>query len=328
MAVQPFRASTRLGGKAPGFGSQADRPGAAAGTVHAAKPRGRVFLVGAGPGDPDLLTVRACRIIGEADVILTDFLVGEGVLAYASPDAEVISVGKAKGRHSKTQAEINALIVAHARAGRTVVRLKGGDPFMFGRGGEEVDILRASGLSCEVVPGITAAAAAAASLQIPLTHRDLARTVTFVSGHGAGDGKADFSGFDFSAMAAGRATLAVYMGVSTAPVLAAKLLASGWSPATPVLVVENAARANEKRTGTTLDVMANAPERLSFGSPAVLLIGEVAGLSAQGEVTYVAARIVPGSRDSRDNAGRRQRDITDLSSRSALSIALTELSHA
>jgi uroporphyrin-III C-methyltransferase len=304
--------------------SQAETVRADGKAVTAAAP-GRVILVGAGPGDADLLTVRACRAIAEADVILTDFLVGDGVLDHASPEAEIISVGKAKGRHSKTQAEINALIVAHAREGKTVVRLKGGDPFMFGRGGEEVDIVRASGLACEVVPGITAATAAAASLQIPLTHRDLSRTVTFLSGHGAGDGRADFSDLDLAALASGRATLAVYMGVSTAPVLAGQLLAAGWSPATPVMIVENASRANEKRTGTTLDVLAKEPERLMFASPAVLLIGEVAGLSANGHVTYVAAQ--------RGSAGKAPVDETrhprdGQRAMSALSIALTELSHA
>lgn len=248
---------------------------------------GRVILVGAGPGDPELLTIKAVRALEAADVILTDFLVGEGVLDYARDDAEIVSVGKAKGRHSKTQAEINALIVAYAREGKTVVRLKGGDPFLFGRGGEEVETLRASGIDCEVVPGITAATAAAASLQIPLTQRGISQTVTFVSGHAAGDGEPDFGDIDFAALRDGNATLAVYMGVSTAGVLAQKLLDAGWSPATPVMAVERASRSDERRVATTLDVLASDTKRLALKGPAILICGEVAGLDAKGEVERV-----------------------------------------
>ena len=190
---------------------------------------GRVLLVGAGPGDPELLTLKAVRALKSADVILHDGHVSQGVLDYARREAQLISVAKARGRHSRTQAEINALIVALARQGKTVVRLKGGDPFVFGRGGEEIDILRASGIPVEVVPGITAATAASASLQIPLTHRDIARSVTFISGHAAGDGAADFDQVDFAALANRRSTLAVYMGLATAGALAQTLLAAGWS---------------------------------------------------------------------------------------------------
>ena len=253
---------------------------------------GRVYLVGAGPGDPDLLTVKAVRVISLADVILHDGHVSDGVLAYAPATATLISVAKARGRHSKTQAEINALIVAHARAGRTVVRLKGGDPFMFGRGGEEIDILRASGIACEVVPGITAATAASASLQIPLTHRDFSRSVTFISGHAAGDGAPDFDQVDFSALATGRATLAVYMGLATAGTLAATLLAAGWSPATPLIAVERASHATERRVHTTLDQLAHDPASLQLSGPTVFLIGEVASLDAAGDVRRIAFQAV------------------------------------
>ncbi|MEO1544311.1 MAG: uroporphyrinogen-III C-methyltransferase [Pseudomonadota bacterium] len=271
---------------------------------------GQVTLVGAGPGDADLLTVRAVRAIQEADVILTDFLVGDGVLDYAHADAEIVSVGKAKGRHSKTQAEINALIVAFARDGKRVVRLKGGDPFMFGRGGEEIDILRASGIACDVVPGITAAAAAAASLQIPLTHRDFARTVTFLSGHAPGDAEPDFGGLDFKALKSGGTTLAIYMGVATAHRLGAHLIAEGWSKATPVIAVERASQNSERRVVTTLDVLATDDESLALKGPAVLLIGEVAGLTPAGDVDHVFSKV---------EAAR---------TGSAFSLALEEMSHA
>ncbi len=253
----------------------------------AARP-GRVILVGAGPGDPELLTLKAVRALKSADVILHDGHVGAGVLEYARREAEVISVAKARGKHSKTQAEINALIVSYAKAGKTVVRVKGGDPFVFGRGGEEIDILRASGIAVEVVPGITAATAAAASLQIPLTHRDISRSVTFISGHAAGDGAAEFDQVDFAALANGRATLAVYMGLATAGTLAAKLLTSGWSPATPLIAVERASQPNERRVAATLDQLAANPAGLGLSGPTFLLIGEVASLPAAGHITHLA----------------------------------------
>ncbi|MGE8943230.1 siroheme synthase CysG [Leptospira interrogans] len=253
----------------------------------AGPPAGRVLLVGAGPGDPDLLTLKAVRALKSADVILYDGLVGDGVLEYARREAQTISVAKARGRHSKTQAEINALMVAFARDGKTVVRLKGGDPFIFGRGGEELDCLRASGIPVEVVPGITAAVAAAASLQIPLTHRDISHSVTFVSGHAAGDGASDFDQVEFGALASGQATLAVYMGLATARALAEKLIASGWRTTTPVIAVERASQARERRVATTLAQLSEDPKRLGLDGPTLLLIGEVAALPSAGHVTHV-----------------------------------------
>ena len=250
---------------------------------------GRVLLVGAGPGDPELLTLKAVRALKAADVILHDHLAVAAVLVHARREAEIISVGKAKGRHSRSQAEINELILHYARHGKTVVRLKGGDPFMFGRGGEEIDILRASGIAVEVIPGITAAMAASASLQIPLTHRELSRSVTFLSGHKAGDGSAEFDQVEFAALANSRATLAVYMAVSTCGALAKNLLAAGWSPATPVIAVEQASHATERRVSTTLDVVATSPEKLGLSRAAVFIVGEVASLDAAGIVERVAA---------------------------------------
>ena len=249
---------------------------------------GRVLLVGAGPGDPDLLTLKAVRALKDADVILYDYHASEA-LVHARREAEIVCVGKAKGRHSRTQTEINDLIVQYARQGKTVVRLKGGDPFMFGRGVEEIDSVRASGIAVEVIPGITAAMAASASLQIPLTHRDVARSVTFLSGHKAGDGTPDFNQADFRALANNRATLAIYMAVSTSGALAKALLSAGWSPATPVIAVEQASHAHERRVATTLDVLSETPERLGLTKASVLIVGEVASLEPAGAITRIAA---------------------------------------
>ena len=250
-------------------------------------PLGRVILVGAGPGDPDLLTLKAVRALKSADVILYDGLVNDGVLEYARREAQMISVAKARGRHSKTQAEINALMVAFAREGKTVVRLKGGDPFIFGRGGEELDCLRASGIAVEVVPGITAAVAAAASLQIPLTHRDISHSVTFVSGHAAGDGAPDFDQVAFHALAGGQSTLAVYMGLATAGALAEKLISSGWRTTTPVIAIERASQIDERRVATTLAQLSEDPQRLGLDGPTLLIIGEIAALPAAGDVRHI-----------------------------------------
>lgn len=251
---------------------------------------GRVVLVGAGPGDPELLTLKAVRALKAADVVLYDGLVGKAVLDYARREAELIPVGKSKGAHSVAQAEINRLLVLHARAGKTVVRLKGGDPFIFGRGGEELDALRAAGIESEVVPGITAGVAAAASVQIPLTHREHAHSVTFVSGHAAASDRPDFDGIDLAALAKGGNTLVLYMGVSTSGTVAEQLLAAGWAPHTPVLAVENASRDDERRVRADLAQLAADPASLGLESPAVLFFGEVAGLAVSGTVDEVLAR--------------------------------------
>jgi uroporphyrin-III C-methyltransferase/precorrin-2 dehydrogenase/sirohydrochlorin ferrochelatase len=252
-------------------------------------PRGRVLLVGAGPGDPELLTMKAIRALKAADVIFYDRLVGEGVLDHARREAELVEVGKAKGAHSISQDEINALLVERARAGQTVVRLKGGDPFIFGRGGEELEALREAGVSVEIVPGVTAGIAAAASLQIPLTHRNVSHTVTFLSGHEAGGAEPSFEHLDLAALAGGKNTLLVYMGVSTAGVIARKLIEAGFRPDLPVLAVENATREDERRVLATVAELAARPERLNLKSPAVLIFGEVAGLPAAGLVEDILA---------------------------------------
>ncbi|MEM7397361.1 MAG: siroheme synthase CysG [Pseudomonadota bacterium] len=252
-------------------------------------PKGRVLLVGAGPGDPELLTMKAIRALKAADVVFYDKLAGAQVLELARREAELIPVGKAKGAHSVPQAEINALLVARAQTGQTVVRLKGGDPFIFGRGGEELDALRAAAIPVEVIPGVTAGAAAAASLQIPLTHRDVSHTVTFLSGHEAGGKAPSFEHLDLRALASGNNTLVVYMGVTTGAVIAQRLLAAGFREALPVIAVENASRANERRVATTISVLASDPGSLGLSSPAVLIFGEVAGLPAAGVVETVLA---------------------------------------
>jgi uroporphyrin-III C-methyltransferase/precorrin-2 dehydrogenase/sirohydrochlorin ferrochelatase len=233
--------------------------------------------------------MKAVRALKAADVILYDRLVGEGVLDHARREAELIPVGKAKGLHSVPQSEINALLIQRARAGQTVVRLKGGDPFIFGRGGEELDALREAGIATEIVPGVTAGIAAAASLQIPLTHRDMSHTVTFLSGHEAGGQEPSFEHLDLAALAGGKNTLLVYMGVTTAGAIANKLLATGFAASLPVIAVENASREDERRVAATIADLAANPERLNLKSPAILIFGEVAGLPAHGMVEDILA---------------------------------------
>ena len=236
---------------------------------------GSVAIVGAGPGDPDLLTLRALRLLQDADVIVHDRLVGEGVLELARRDAERIFVGKARGNHSLSQDGINALLAARAQAGQRVVRLKGGDPFVFGRGGEEVEHLRARGIAVEVVAGITAATGCAAAAGLPLTHRDMAQSVTFVTAH-ARDGEPQL---DWRALATPRQTLVVYMGVAVADRLASRLIEHGLSADTPVAVIENGTLPTQRVvTGTLRDLGLLITER-GIAGPAALVIGEVARLA-------------------------------------------------
>lgn len=247
---------------------------------------GRVHIVGCGPGDPDLLTVRAVRVIAAADVVLYDRLVGPAVFAHVRPGARRIDVGKARGRPGVGQPAIHALMVRHARAGRRVVRLKGGDPFVFGRGGEELDCLRAAGIAAEVVPGITAATGCAAAAGIPLTHRDLASAVTFVTGHDC-DG-AD-GGPDWATLARVRHTLVVYMGLAGAGAIAARLIGGGMEAATPVAVVENGTRPGQRvLRGRLADLEALVAEHAVAG-PALIIVGRVAASGDEALVSLVAA---------------------------------------
>lgn len=244
------------------------RPGAGAGTGH-------VWLVGAGPGDPDLLTVKALKVLKTADVVVHDGLVSDEILGLAPADARRISVAKRKSRHSYAQDEINRMLVAFAREGLTVVRLKGGDPFMFGRGGEELEACREAGVICDVVPGITAALAASASAGAPLTHRGSAQAVTFVTGHAAAGAEPDL---DWASLARANQTVVIYMGLSMAAPIAARLTGAGRSAATPALIVENASRADERRIVTTLGALAQAAAGLT--GPALLIVGEAMALAA------------------------------------------------
>jgi uroporphyrin-III C-methyltransferase / precorrin-2 dehydrogenase / sirohydrochlorin ferrochelatase len=244
------------------------------------KPRtGVVHLVGAGPGDPELLTLKALRLLSEADVIIYDRLVGEAIMDLARRDAERFYVGKARSNHSVPQDQIHALLVEQARLGRRVVRLKGGDPFVFGRGGEEVEALKAAGIEVHITPGITAALGCAASTGVPLTHRDHAQSVTFITGHAKdGDHNHNPLQLDWAALSAPNHTLVIYMGVATAQVITDKLTGHGRAPDTPVLVIENGTRQSEKRRLTHLlalpGVLTDDPPQ----GPTLLLIGEVAGL--------------------------------------------------
>ncbi|MFM1960903.1 MAG: uroporphyrinogen-III C-methyltransferase [Pseudomonadota bacterium] len=231
--------------------------------------QGRVWLTGAGPGDPDLMTVRAVRVLSEAEVVVHDGLVPAAILDLAPPTARRISVAKRKSRHTYAQDEINRLLVGLALEGLRVVRLKGGDPFIFGRGGEELEACRAAGVPCEVVPGVTAALAASASAGAPLTHRDSAQAVTFVTGHAAGEGEPDL---DWEALARANHTVAVYMGASTAGRIAGRLIAAGRSASTPALVVFRASQPDERRVSVRLGDLAEAAA--SDTGPALLLIGE------------------------------------------------------
>ena len=231
---------------------------------------GTVYLVGAGPGDPDLLTLRAARLLGAAELVVHDGLVDPAVLALAHPAAELVSVAKSRARHTLPQHEIDALLVREARKGRDVVRLKGGDPFVFGRGGEEAEACLAAGVPVEVVPGVTSALGAAAAAQIPLTHRDSASVVSFVAGQCKGLTEQNWAG-----LAGKGRTLVIFMGVKTAPRIAEKLMADGLAPDVPLAVIENAARPHMRVLRGPLAALTELVERGRVKSPALIVIGEV-----------------------------------------------------
>ncbi|TRD10688.1 uroporphyrinogen-III C-methyltransferase [Erythrobacter insulae] len=231
---------------------------------------GTIYLVGAGPGDPDLLTLRAARLIERASVIVHDGLVSPEILAMASPEARLISVAKKRSKHTLPQDQINALLVKEALEGRDVVRLKGGDPLIFGRGGEEAEDAKAAGVPVQIVPGISAANGAAAATQIALTHRDAASIVSFVAGQCKG-----LSDQDWSGLAGKGRTLVIYMGVKTAPQIAEKLMADGLAPDMPVAVIENAARTDMRVVRGMLASLPDLVRRERIKSPALIVIGEV-----------------------------------------------------
>ncbi|MFC5371078.1 siroheme synthase CysG [Brevundimonas faecalis] len=247
----------------------------AAAAPHEMPPQGLVHIVGAGPGDPELLTLKALRALQDADVIIHDRLVSPEILDRARRDARRIYVGKSRGDHSVPQDEIERLMIEEARAGHRVVRLKGGDPFVFGRGGEELEAMRAAGIETIVVPGVTAALACAASTGLPLTHRDHAQAVTFVTGQPKPGGV----DADWSRLAAPNHTLAVYMGAGQAERIAADLLAAGRDGATPVAVIENGSRPDQRVVKGRLDRLGALIARLDLTGPALLFIGETAALA-------------------------------------------------
>lgn len=231
---------------------------------------GTVYLVGAGPGDPDLLTLRAARLIETAEVLVHDGLVSEEILAMAPATARRISVAKKRAHHTLPQEDINALLVREALAGRDVVRLKGGDPLIFGRGGEEAEEVWAQGVPVEIVPGVSAANGAAAAAQIPLTHRDHASIVSFVAGQCKGLTDQDWTG-----LAGKGRTLVIYMGVKTAPMIAEKLMDDGLTPQVPVAVIENASRQDMRVLRGPLAELPDLVERHAVRSPALIIIGDV-----------------------------------------------------
>ena len=247
--------------------------------------RGHVTLVGAGPGDPELLTLKAVRAIGAATVLLVDDLVNDAVLELASATARIVRVGKRGGCQSTPQAFIDKLMATEALRGERVVRLKGGDPFVFGRGGEEAERLRAQGIAVTVVNGITSGLAAATALGVPLTHREHAHGVVFVTGHARDDAQA----LEWPVLAAAAAqglTLVVYMGVTHLESMQAGLLC-GLSAATPAAVVQHATLPTERRLVCTLGELAHEVRRQGFGSPAIVIVGDV----LRGAARLVDARV-------------------------------------
>lgn len=237
-------------------------------------PRGRVILVGAGPGDPGLLTVRAVDALRRADVVVHDGLIDPRVLDYAPTSARRISVAKQRARHTLAQDAINALLVAEATTGAVVVRLKGGDPFVFGRGGEEVEAVRAAGFPVEVIPGVSAALGCAAGAMLPLTHRDWSSAVSFVAGQCKGLSEQDWSG-----LAGQGRTLVIYMGIATADAIADKLMADGVAPDMPVAVLERGTLDGSRAMRTLLADLGPMVAREAVRSPAVIVVGEVVQLA-------------------------------------------------
>mgnify|MGYP006272777297 CR=1 FL=1 len=245
---------------------------------------GRVSLIGAGPGDPELLTLKAVRALAAADFVLIDDLVDRAVLAHA-PRARVVPVGKRGGCRSTPQQFIEKLMVRLARRGYVVARLKGGDPFVFGRGGEELMALAAAGIDCEVVPGVTAGVGVPAAAGIPVTHRGLARGVTLVTAHTREGG-----GPDWAALAKSGTTLVIYMGMQRIGAIAAALVAGGLAATTPAAVIERGTTVAERRATGTLATIAADAAAAGLGSPALIVVGAVVGLAQDGAIAAQGGR--------------------------------------
>lgn len=258
-------------------------------SVRTSARESRVFLVGAGPGEPDLLTLRAARLLASADVIVYDQLVDQGVLDLARPEARRVYVGKQAGHHSMPQDAINALLVALARDGLQVVRLKGGDPFIFGRGGEEVEALFAAGIGFEIVPGITAASGMAAYAGIPLTHRDHAQSCVFVTGH-LKDGSTNL---DWAALARPRQTLVIYMGVGALDEICRELMAHGMPANLPAALVHRATLPEQRTVAGTLATLPRLALEHDIRAPALIVIGEVVSLHRRFDWFEKRSRVLP-----------------------------------
>jgi len=238
--------------------------------------KAKIYLVGAGPGDPGLITVKGKECIQTADVIIYDYLASPALLKHAPPNAEMIYVGKKGGDHTLSQDGINALIVEKAKAGLTVCRLKGGDPFIFGRGGEEAEVLVANGIPFEVVPGVTSAVAAAAYAGIPLTHRKLTATLAFVTGHE--DPHKEESSIEWESLARGIGTLVFFMGVKNLPDITQKLIANGKSPDTPVALIRWGTTPEQQTVTGTLDNITERVKKAGLKAPAIIVVGAVVDL--------------------------------------------------
>lgn len=237
---------------------------------------GKVWLVGAGPGDPDLLTVKALRVIQNAELILFDQLVSDAVRAVFPKMVPAFYVGKSKGKHSLTQIEINQLLIAKASQGLNVVRVKGGDPFVFGRGGEEAIELNQAGIQVEVVAGLTAASACTTAAGIPLTHRGLSQGCTFITAHADGD-----LNLNWQALATLNHTLVFYMGVSKAGLVRQNLIDNGLNKYTPIAMIENGCRDNQRLVVGTIENIESLIQEENVCSPALIVIGDVVNLSGQ-----------------------------------------------
>jgi uroporphyrin-III C-methyltransferase/precorrin-2 dehydrogenase/sirohydrochlorin ferrochelatase len=287
LLLGPLRRAVLSGGEA-----DAERILAAELSGASAPAAGRVSLIGCGPGDPDLLTLKALQRMQEADVLVVDRLVNPKILDYARRDAERIFVGKTPGGKSTAQAEINRILVREAGAGKVVARLKGGDPFIFGRAAEEMAALQAAHIAVEVVPGVTAAHACAARAGLPVTLREKVRQFSVVTG-ATTDGQPEL---DWPQLAKSDAAFAIYMGVGNAPVIRGKLLGAGAEPATPVVIVENGTRDSERIVATTLQDLTQCVDQLAIGGPAVMFVGldwRDAGLQRPDTVTVFQRQARP-----------------------------------
>lgn len=267
-----------------------------------------VYLIGAGPGDPGLLTVRARQLIETCDVVVYDYLANSDFLKYARPDAEIIYVGKKGGDHTLPQDQINQLIIAKAREGKSVARLKGGDPYVFGRGGEEAEELVEAGLAFEVVPGVTAGVAAPAYAGIPVTHRDFTTSVCFITGHE--DPTKEESGHNWEVYAKSNSTLVFYMGVKNLPMIAGKLMDGGRPGDTPVALVRWGTRCTQESMVSTLENVAADAEKRAFAAPSIIIVGGVCSLA--GKLAWFEKKPLLGKGVVVTRAREQASDLADL----------------